>query len=218
MSGVSVAVEERPAGDQESDLETTPASGPRRRARTRRSWWFLGGAVVAFAAALVLAVSLFATDRQPGQSITGSFAQTQQQQIEETLGQAATEVDQGQVGQAAQLYQSVLDKHPDNEVALAQLGWLEYQTGVHGASPQLIADARTKLDDAVRLDPGDFAARLYLGTVLLKQDNDAVGAVAQYRRFLADRPPSALVVQASPDIRAAFQGAGLPVPPGLSGG
>ena len=218
MSGVSVAVEERPAGDQESDLETTPASGPRRRARTGRSWWFLGGAVVAFAAALVLAVSLFATDRQPGQSITGSFAQTQQQQIEETLGQAATEVDQGQVGQAAQLYQSVLDKHPDNEVALAQLGWLEYQTGVHGASPQLIADARTKLDDAVRLDPGDFAARLYLGTVLLKQDNDAVGAVAQYRRFLADRPPSALVVQASPDIRAAFQGAGLPVPPGLSGG
>jgi cytochrome c-type biogenesis protein CcmH len=217
MSGVSVAVEERQAGGQGSDLETTPASGPR-RVRTGRSWWFLGGAVVAFGAALVLGVSLFATERQPGQSITGSFAQTQQQQIEETLGQAATDVDQGQVGQAAQLYQSVLDKHPDNEVALAQLGWLEYQTGVHGDSPQLIADARTKLDDAVRLDPGDFAARLYLGTVLLKQDDNAVGAVAQYRRFLADRPPSALVVQASSDIRAAFEGAGLPVPPGLSGG
>ena len=212
-SGASVAVDERQA--EVSDLEASTDTGPRRRAR---SWWFLGGAVVAFAAALILAVSLFAAHRQPGQSITGSFAQTQQQQIEETLGQAATDVDQGQVGQAAQLYQSVLDKHPDNEVALAQLGWLEYQTGVHGSSLPLIADARAKLLRAVRLDPGDFAARLYLGTVLWRQDHDPVGAVKQYRRFLADSPPSALVVQASPDVRAAFEGAGLPAPPGLSGG
>ena len=226
-AGVSVAVDERQAEqdapDPELSSDTTtvdrPAdAGTPRRPRSRRSWWFLGAAVVAFGGALVLSVSLFATDRQPGQSITGSFAQTQQQQIEETLGQAATDVDQGQVGPAAQLYQSVLDRHPDNEVALAQLGWLEYETGVHGSSPQLIADARAKLLRSVRLDPGDFAARLYLGTVLLKQDDDPVGAVAQYRRFLADGPPSALVVQASPDIRAAFAGAGLPVPAGLSGG
>ncbi len=223
-SGASVAVDERQDGDEDgdehdpADLGAPTATGPRRRARSRRSWWFLGGAVVAFGAALVLAVSLFATDRQPGQSITGSFAQSQQQQIEETLAQAATDVDQGQVGQAAQLYQSVLDGHPDNEVALAQLGWLEYQTGVHGASTPLIADARAKLERAVGLDPGDFAARLYLGTVLLKQDDDPVGAVAQYRHFLADGPPAALVAQASPDIRAAFEGAGLPAPSGLSPG
>ncbi len=53
--------------------------------------------MVAFGAALVLAVSLFATDRQPGQSVTGSFAETPQQQIEENLAQAATDVNQGQL-------------------------------------------------------------------------------------------------------------------------
>ena len=220
----SVALDERtcsdaPAPDAPAVLPADVPVGtapPRRRAG--RNWWFLGGAVAAFAAALVVAVSLFATDRQPGQAITGSVAQTQQQQLEETLAQAASDENQGQAGQAAQLYQSVLDGHPDNEVALAQLGWLEYQTGVHGASSSLIADARAKLLHAVRLDPGDYAARLYLGTLLLQRDHDPLGAVGQYRRFLADKPPAALVVQASPEIRAAFGGAGLPVPPGVTGG
>jgi cytochrome c-type biogenesis protein CcmH len=224
------AVAERAAGSKVSVLEvsgdvtTEPAAkgassaqaAPRQR--SRRSWLFLAGAVVAFAGALVLSVSLFATNRQPGQSITGSFAQTQQQQLEETLAQAATDENQGEAGQAAQLYQSVLAKHPDNEVALAQLGWLEYQTGVHGSSSLLIGDARTKLLRAVQLDPGDYAARLYLGTLLLQRDNNASGAVDQYRRFLADKPPAALVTQASSEIRAAFQAAGLPAPAGLSGG
>jgi tetratricopeptide (TPR) repeat protein len=159
-----------------------------------------------------MAVTLFASDRQPGQSITGSFAQTQTQQIEETLAQAATDENQGQAGQAAQLYQSVLDQHPDNEVALAQLGWLEYQTGQRGSSASLISDARAKLLRAVRLDPGDYAARLYLGTLLLQRDGDVTGAVAQYHQFLDDGPPAALVSQAAPEIRDAFQKAGLPVP------
>ena len=82
--------------------------------------------MAAFGAALVVAVVLFATARQPGQSVTGSFAETPQQQVEESLAQAATDENQGQPDQAAQLYQSVLTKNPDNEVAMAQLGWLEY--------------------------------------------------------------------------------------------
>ena len=65
----------------QSRRRATPSAG-----RSRRSWWFLGGAVAAFAAALILAVSLFATDRQPGQSVTGSFAETPQQQIDEIVG------------------------------------------------------------------------------------------------------------------------------------
>ncbi len=228
VPGAAVAVGERQSASETALLdpsaegpEPDPVTGtdarPAKR-RSRRSWWFLGGAVAAFAGALILAVSLFASDRQPGQSITGSFAETQQQQIEATLAQAATDENQGDAGTAAQLYQSVLAKHPDNEVALAQLGWLEYQTGVHGASSLLIGDARTKLQRAVQLDPGDYAARLYLGTLLLQRDNNASGAVDQYRRFLADKPPAALVTQASSEIRAAFQAAGLPAPSGLSGG
>jgi tetratricopeptide (TPR) repeat protein len=174
--------------------------------------------VVSFAAALVVAVSLFASDRQPGQSATGNFAQSQNQQIEETLAQAATDENQGQIGPAAQLYQSVLDQHRDNEVALAQLGWLEYQTGRQGGSASLIDNARTKLVTAVRLDPGDYAARLYLGTLLFQRDGDAAAAVRQYRQFLADGPPEALVAQATPELRAAFQKAGVALPPQLAAG
>lgn len=199
-------------GDDEPAAE--PASAPP-SGRSRRSWWFLGGAVAAFAGALILAVSLFATDRQPGQSVTGSFAQTAQQQVEESLAQAATDENQGQVDQAAQLYQSVLTKHPDNEVAMAQLGWLEYQSGRGGRNLSLISNGRAKLSRAVSLEPTDYAARLYLGTVLLQQDGDAAGAVAQYQQFLADRPPESIVEQAAPEVRQAFQKAGVPVPPAV---
>ena len=166
----------------------------------------------AFGAALIVAVTLFASDRLPGQTSSGSISLSQGQQVEQTLNQAATLDNQGQLGQAAQLYQSVLNNHPDNEVALAQLGWLEYQTGRQGASASLIDDARAKLGRAVQLDPGDYAVRLYLGTVLLQQDGDATGAVEQYRQFLADNPPAAVVQQAAVELRAAYQQAGLPVP------
>lgn len=216
----AVAVEERGAGEQRPELGDAVGVGPGRtaRRRIRRSAWYLVVGCLCLAAALVVAVTTFASNRQPGQSITGTFAQSQAQQIEEDLAQAATDENQGQGPRAAQLYQSVLDGHPDNEVALAQLGWLEYQTGRSGDRASLMADARAKLLRAVRLDPGDYAARLYLGTLLLQRDGDATGAVAQYRRFLADGPPPALVAQAAPEIRAAFTAAGLPVPPPAASG
>ena len=216
----AVAVEERGAGEQRPEPGDAVGVGPGRtaRRRIRRSAWYLVVGCLCLAAALVVAVTTFASNRQPGQSITGTFAQSQAQQIEEDLAQAATDENQGQGPRAAQLYQSVLDGHPDNEVALAQLGWLEYQTGRSGDRASLMADARAKLLRAVRLDPGDYAARLYLGTLLLQRDGDATGAVAQYRRFLADGPPPALVAQAAPEIRAAFTAAGLPVPPPAASG
>jgi tetratricopeptide (TPR) repeat protein len=168
--------------------------------------------VTAFGAALIVAVVMFASSRQPGQSITGTVAEAQQQQIDESLAQAATDEDSGDLGPAAALYQSVLTKHPDNEVALAQLGWLEFETGEQSKNAPLVANAKSKLDRAVQLDPGDYAVRLYLGTVLLQQEDDAAGAVGEYRQFLADGPPASLVEQAAPEVRQAYQQAGLPVP------
>ncbi len=220
-----VLVAEEPAADRPVD-DGPPALNPAddavrvpaRPPRSRRSWWFLGGAVAAFGGALVLAVSLFATTRLPGQAATGSISLSQSQQVEETLAQAATYQDQGQPVQAAQLYQSVLATHPDDEVALAQLGWLEYETGRPSDDDALISAGRTKLNRAVKLAPDDYAARLYLGTILLQQDGNAAGAVAEYRMFLADGPPTALVEQAVPVISAAYQKAGLPLPAALATG
>ncbi len=205
-----------PGPEPGSDRRTS--SGSRSRTRSRRSWWFLGGAIAALGAALIVAVSLFATNRLPGQTATGSINLSQSQQIEESLAQAATYQNEGQLGPAAQLYQSVLVKQSDNEVALAQLGWLEFETGQQGNSRGLIDDGIAKLHRAVQLDPGDYAVRLYLGTVLLQHQGDAAGAVAQYRLFLADGPPATLVDQAAPEIRQAYQEAGVPLPTGLPAG
>ncbi len=222
-SSASTPTAAPPLADEPAPVadEPFPPAGPAnppRRTRTRRSGWFLGGAVAAFgAAALVIGLSLFVSNRQPGQSATGSFAQTAQQQIASDLAQAATDVNGGNLGPAAALYQSVLTKHPDNEVALAQLGWLEIQTGSQGKSASLIADGRAKLNRAVRLNPKDYAARLYLGAVLFTQDGNASAAVDQYRQFLADGPPASLISQAGPEIRQAYQRAGVAVPAAVAG-
>ncbi len=96
-------------------------------------------------------------------------------------------------------------------MALAQLGWLEFEAGrARAPTPRLIQEGRAKLNRAVQLDPKDYAVRLYLGTVLLQEDGNAAGAVAQYQQFLADGPPADLVKQADPELREAYQKAGVP--------
>jgi cytochrome c-type biogenesis protein CcmH len=191
-------------------------SAPPRR-RLRRSTWFLVAGCTCIAAALVVAVLTFAGSRQPGQSITGSFAETSQQQVAEDLTQAATDENGGQLAEAATLYRTVLATHPDNEVATAQLGWLEVETGQDSKSTSLIADGTAGLRRAVRLNPHDYAAHLYLGTTLLIQDDDAAGAVAQYQQFLADGPPASLVSQAASEIRNAYSQTGQSPPAAVAG-
>jgi cytochrome c-type biogenesis protein CcmH len=190
-----------------------PAGGS--RGRSRRATWLLRGGVAAFLAALVLAAALHVAARQPGQTATGSVPLTAAEQEARTLDQAASDVNGGQLGPAATLYQSVLAKDPHNEVALAQLGWVEYRVGSAGASSSLLADARAKLERAESLAPGDYAARLYLGTLLLLEDHDASAAVTQYRAFLADNPPASVLHQAAPELRQAYTEAGVAPPPGV---
>jgi cytochrome c-type biogenesis protein CcmH len=180
--------------------------------RRRRNRWFLLGAVACFVAALAFAVPLFSSDRLPGQTATGSVDLSPSQQVSRTLDQAASEENAGQLGVAAQLYQKVLTAHPGNEVALAQLGWLEYKVGQQGADVSLMSDARAKLDQAVALTPGDYAAHLYLGTLLLQLDGDADGAVGQFRQFLAADPPASVVSQAAATLRQAYTAAGVTLP------
>jgi tetratricopeptide (TPR) repeat protein len=175
----------------------------------------MGGAVTALAAAVVLAVVLIAVPRLPGQTETGSVTLSQQQKIAQTLAQAAVYEDGGQFSQAARLYNQILAQDPHQAQATAQLGWLDYQVGSSGKSATLTAEGRKLVESAVQLDPQDFAGHLYLGTILLQQDHDATGAVAQYQEFLAatnPEPGAAVIKQAAPYIRQAFAQAGVAVP------
>ena len=183
--------------------------------RRGRNTWFLFGSIGCFVAALAVALPLFAHSRLPGQTATGSVSLSPSQQVARSLDQAAAVENQGQLGQAAQLYQAVLISHQDNEVALAQLGWLEYRIGRQGASSSLIDDARMKLNQAATLNPGDYAVHLYLGTFMLQQEGNAPGAVDQFTLFLASKPPVAVVGQAASVLRQAYTTAGRPIPSGV---
>jgi cytochrome c-type biogenesis protein CcmH len=198
-------------GDDPAGRVTPATLSPRPR-RSRRQRLLLGGGIATLSVALVLVVAAFATERLPGQTVSGNIDLSQQAQVQQTLAQAATLENEGQSGEAAQLYQQVLNGQPGNEVALAQLGWLEYETGVRSGNAALMADARSKLTRAVHLAPDDYAGRLYLGTLLLQADGNAAGAVTQYRAFLADDPPVDLVQQAAAVLRQAYAKAGVPVP------
>ena len=207
-----------PTARLRSPRAALPAGPPARPTRSRRSWWFLGGAVAAFGAALVVAVSLFATDRLPGQSATGSISLSQTQQVEETLAQAATYQDQGQSVQAAQLYQSVLAAHPDDEVALAQLGWLEYESGRPSNNVALISAGRTKAQPG-----GEARLRRLCGPALPRHRPSPTGR--QRRRCGGPVPPVPGRRAADgpgrtggPGDQRAFQKAGLPLPSALATG
>ena len=65
------------------------------------------------------------------------------------------------------------------------------------------------------MNPGDYAVRLYLGTLLLQLDGNAAGAVDQFTAFLAADPPATVLSQAAPILRQAYSAAGQPLPAGV---
>ena len=211
----TTATDTLPRADVPSGTGVVDPTRPDPRSRRGRNRWFLTVAVGCFAAALVVAVPVFTSNRLPGQTATGSVSLSPAQQLTRSLDQAATVENQGQLGLAAQLYQSILSAHPYNEAARAQIGWLEFRIGRQGSSATLVADARAKLNRAAALAPRDYAVHLYLGTLLLQQDGNATGAVDQFRMFLADGPPATVLSQAASTLRAAFTQAGQPVPAGV---
>jgi tetratricopeptide (TPR) repeat protein len=176
----------------------------------------LGGSVVALSAAIILVVVLVAVPRQPGQTETGNVTLSQQQKVAENLAAAAVDEDAGNFSEAAQLYNQILSQNPQQAQATAQLGWLDYQVGRSGDSATLKAQGRKLVEKAVKLDPQDFAGHLYLGTILLLQDQNATGAVAQYQLFLGATnpvPAASVIQQAAPYIRQAYALAGVALPP-----
>ena len=186
------------AADERVDSGDGDGGMARRRRRVGRRRWLLAGAVAAFGAALILSVSLFATNRLPGQTATGSISLDQSQQLEETLTQAATAQNEGKAGPG----RSALPVGARRPARATRWPWPNWggsssRPGCRVTSSSVIDNGLAKLNRAVALDPGDFAVRLYLGTVQLQYDDNPAGAVTQYRQFLADGPPATLVRQAA---------------------
>lgn len=196
-----------------SGVTSAVVPGRRLRRPRRRAWFAVVGALALIAGVVVLVVNLTST-RLPGQVATGNVELTAAKLIDQQLDQAAVEVEEGNVVEALQLYREVLAKDPRQSTALAEAGWLEWESGSQAGKASLEAKGRSSVAKAVRVAPSFYAGHLYLGTIDLEQGDDPT-AVAQYRLFLSDHPPGKWTRDYAPEIRDAYAKAGQPLPAGL---
>jgi tetratricopeptide (TPR) repeat protein len=171
----------------------------------------VGGVLAVVAAVATLVVVSTTRPRLPGQTASGSVKLSAGQQLQETLDQAESLEKSGNTSGAVALYRQVIATDPTQPDALAQLGWLEFEAGAQAGNSTVLSQAQSLEERAVRAAPSAYAPRLYLGSMLLAE-NDMAGAVTQYRAFLADHPPATQVDAARPFIVRAFNAEHLPVP------
>jgi hypothetical protein len=204
-----------------SAVTPAPAPGPRRGSDGpkggklgpgRRTRYVIIGAVAVVMVAAFLSVVVHVGPRLPGESATGSITLTPAQQLQQNLADAETLENEGNAAGAVQMYGTVLHQDPNQEQALAEMGWLEYQAGAQARASHLLSLGQEQEQRAATLDPGDYAPHLYLGTMLLAEGKPGP-AVTQYQHFLADHPPQAQVRAAVPFIDKAFSEARLSPPP-----
>jgi tetratricopeptide (TPR) repeat protein len=181
-------------------------------------WRLLG--ILSCCALIVIGILILVdhaiSPRLPGQAVSGGITQTRAQLIEQQLAQAATLYSGGQTAQALTLYEKVLSEDPTDPTALAQSGWLEWNAGASDTQRSLETLGRRVEEQAIRVAPNFYGGHLYLGLILLYQDNNPKGAVVQFDKFLADAPPLAQVHAAAPKIKDAYRAAGLPIPAALT--
>jgi hypothetical protein len=178
---------------------TPSSSGPKRPRRRRRS--LLVVSLVALTVAMAGAVVLAAQPRQPGNSDTGSISGSVAQQVSRLLSQA--EIDQaiGNEVNALIAYNEVLALEPRNSEALAQSGWLDFTAGSAARDLATVRTGVARLARAVKVAPGDPAARLYYAIAAASTPGSRAVAVAQMRVFLALHPSAHLMAIARPWLR-----------------
>jgi tetratricopeptide (TPR) repeat protein len=201
-------------------VETAPGGAtPSVAEAPRTPRWRLVG-ILASCALIVIGVLILVdhsiSSRLPGQAVSGGITQTRAQLIEQQLAQAATLYSGGQTAQALTLYEKVLSEDPTDPTALAQSGWLEWNAGASDKQRSLETLGRRVEEETIRVAPNFYGGHLYLGLILLYQDNNPKGAVVQFNKFLADAPPLAQVSAAAPKIKDAYTAAGLPIPAALT--
>jgi hypothetical protein len=167
-------------------------------------------------AGVVILVDHALSPRLPGQASSGSITVPKAQLIEQQLAEAASLNNSNQVVASLKLYETVLSEDPNDPDALAAVGWLDWNYGTRGASPTLVAQGRREEEKAIQVAPNFFAGHLFLGLILVNQDHNDKGAVAQFNDFLADGPSAAEVQSVAPLLRGAYTEAGVAVPSSLA--
>jgi hypothetical protein len=127
--------------------------------------------VVGFAVLAGVLVAQAVGRRDDGQGITGEVTQSPTQAAGECLNLTQA----GELVDAVDCYQAILDEDPDNAVARTYLGWTLFLTArqAEGLPQEVLVDlyvgARTQLDRAVEADP-DYADARAFQVVLAVQE------------------------------------------------
>ncbi|HVV35621.1 MAG TPA: tetratricopeptide repeat protein [Acidimicrobiales bacterium] len=191
----------------DGDATATPAAVVAATPRTRnpRRTALVVVACLAVAGLAGVALAGAAGSRPAGGPLTGSLPQNTADQ----LAQATELIGAGKPVDALKLYDTILKKDPQNATALAYKGWLLRLAGADDKSLQ--EKGLTYEDQAVAADPTYPDAHFFRGMMLWQDKGDPAGAVGEFRLFLANRPPQAMVSLVEDALKRAAAEAGIPV-------
>jgi tetratricopeptide (TPR) repeat protein len=156
------------------------APGPGRRRSWRTPVAVFG--VIGLAVLTGWAVASSSGERQAGQAATGNVALAPNS-TEARLAQARKLFGEKKVLDAVRTYDDILKTDPNQPEALAYKGWLLYLAGL--ADPGL--ESVTKATTAVPSYPD---AHFFRAMILCDAKHDGDGAIAEYRAFFANVPPT----------------------------
>jgi tetratricopeptide (TPR) repeat protein len=200
--------------------ETKAVASEREASPSRRFGpWRKSGIVAAcllIVTGLVILVNHAVNPSLPGQPVSGSITESKVELIEQELADAATYNNSGNGIQALKLYDRVLTQDPTDPNALAASGWLEWNYGEAGRSASAMQAGRRSEQKAIELAPTYYAGHLFYGLILLTQDHNVTGAIAQFTKFLAESPPNAELVSVASLVASGYAQAKEPLPAALA--
>lgn len=177
-----------------------------RRAATRGTVAILA-AVVIFAGVAGTLVMRTAGQRLPGDNVSGS---TPTSPVAKLLAQAQSQFQNQQLLDAVKTYDQVIALDPRNPEALAYKGWLLRLAGHQGQDQTLVDRGLQSIRAAEAANPSYPDAHFFAGETLLKDKNDAAGAISEFEQFLADNPPPDYAPVVQGELAAARAQLGAP--------
>lgn len=166
-------------------------------------------AVLALAGLAGTLMARSAGERLPGEAATGSLTSTG---ASSDLQRARLLIGEGKTLEAIKTFDKVLREDPLQPEALAYRGWLLRLAGRAGGDRSLIDSGMAFIERAVAADPTYPDAHFFRGIILYQDRRDPAGAVAEFRAFLANDPPEAMVPVVEDSLRRALADSQPPPP------
>ncbi|MEY2426582.1 MAG: hypothetical protein QOI61_2154, partial [Actinomycetota bacterium] len=155
-------------------------------------------AALAFAVLAGVALATTAGSRPAGAPLTGSLPTS----TADRLARASQLIGEDKAVEAIKLYDQILKDDPNQPAALAYRGWIVRLAGLKD-------EGLAYEDRAVTADPSYPDAHFFRGMMLWQDKGDPAAAVAEFRLFLSNRPPQAMVQLVEDALARASEEAGI---------